>query len=397
MVNHFPLEGSGSGTYTKNIAMALVALGHEVCIVMPENSSAFPQIAGVKLHPVYFSPEDGSAAPDGALPFDFPCFTTHPRSTTTFSDLDAAQFEAYMQAFSHALEDEAREFGPDVVHGQHVWVLSALAARLGLPLVLTAHGTDLMGYAQWPQLRAYPDECMDAASAVVTISKDNHELVETTFPQHAHKALMMSNGYSSQVFFQSHIDRAELLGGYGVAYSGERFVLFAGKLTHFKGVDVLLDACALYEQQTDDIITVIAGDGAERGNLEEQSARLGLTNVHFIGNVSQSELQKLYACADVDLVPSRNEAFGLVAIEAMACGTPVVASNGGGLPDFVNSSVGALVAPEDPDDLARGIVETLDRALANRAWRDDIASYAAGNYSQAVIIRELDELYRTVA
>ena len=120
MVNHFPLEGSGSGTYTKNIAMALVALGHEVCIVMPENSSAFPQIAGVKLHPVYFSPEDGSAAPDGALPFDFPCFTTHPRSTTTFSDLDAAQFEAYMQAFSRALEDEAREFGPDVVHGQQI-------------------------------------------------------------------------------------------------------------------------------------------------------------------------------------------------------------------------------------------------------------------------------------
>ena len=95
-------------------------------------------------------------------------------------------------------------------------------------------------------------------------------------------------------------------------------------------------------------------------------------------------------------MPSRREPFGLVAVEAMACGTPVVASNQGGLPDFVNDSVGALVKPEDPADLARGIVDTLGRALANPSWREDIATYASSHYSQAVIIRELDELYRSV-
>ena len=95
-------------------------------------------------------------------------------------------------------------------------------------------------------------------------------------------------------------------------------------------------------------------------------------------------------------MPSRREPFGLVAVEAMACGTPVVASNQGGLPDFVNDAVGALVNPEDAADLARGIVDTLGRALADPAWRGEIAAYASGSYSQAVIIRELDELYREV-
>jgi glycosyltransferase involved in cell wall biosynthesis len=167
-------------------------------------------------------------------------------------------------------------------------------------------------------------------------------------------------------------------------------------MARFKGIDILLDAAATYEKERPNALTVLAGDGEERERLHAQARDLGLQHVHFIGNVPQDELARLYCIADIDLVPSRREPFGLVAVEAMACGTPVVATNQGGLPDFVNENVGTLVAPEDAADLARGIVSTLDRALANPAWRDEIASYASNNYSQAVIIRELDELYHSV-
>ena len=85
MINHFPLAGSGSGTYTRNIAVHLMKKGHEVCIVMPENTKQFGGIPGVKIYPVYFSYEETIG---DALPFNFPCFTTHPRSTMTFFDLD---------------------------------------------------------------------------------------------------------------------------------------------------------------------------------------------------------------------------------------------------------------------------------------------------------------------
>lgn len=398
MINHFPLEGSGSGTYTKNLATQLAKLGHEVCVILPVNTTGIPQYDGVRLHPVFFTNTD-SANPEyiaGALDFNFPCFTTHPVSTMAFDGLSAAQMEAYLDAFRRAIDEEMRGFSPDIVHGQHVWALPSLAADCDVPLVLTAHGTDLMGYDKWPQMRHFAETAMDACAKVICISADNEQLVRTAFPQHAGKIVRMRNGYNPDIFFPQDLDRAQVLGAHGIAYAGEQIVLFAGKMTRFKGIDILLEAAASYEQERPRAITVIAGDGEERANLEAQARDLALERVHFIGNVPQSELARLYCIADIDLVPSRREPFGLVAVEAMACGTPVVATNQGGLPDFVNEEVGALVAPEDAVDLSRGIVDTLDRAIANPAWRQDIASYASGNYSQAVIIRELDDLYREV-
>lgn len=397
MINHFPLEGSGSGTYTKNLATQLVKLGHEVCVILPENTIDIPLYEGVRLHPVYFTnPDDPYATDESALPFNFPCFTTHPLSVVAFADLLEAETEAYLRAFKEAIDEEVRTFAPDIIHGQHVWALPSLAVDSGVPLVLTAHGTDLMGYDKWPEMRHYAKIAMDACVKVICISADNEKLVREAFPQHADKIVRMRNGYNPDIFYPQALDRAEVLGRHGIDYLGQDVILFAGKMTRFKGIDILMDAAATYEEQCPNVITVLAGNGEERANLEEQARTLGLSRVHFIGNVPQDELARLYCIADIDLVPSRREPFGLVAVEAMACGTPVVASNQGGLPDFVNDSVGALVKPEDPADLARGIVDTLGRALANPSWREDIATYASSHYSQAVIIRELDELYRSV-
>lgn len=397
MINHFPLEGSGSGTYTKNLATQLAKQGHEVRVILPENSRDIPEYPGVGLHPVAFTdPADPQAAPEGALSFNFPCFTTHPRSSVAFEDLDEAQMQQYLDAFQQAIDQEVRDFAPDVIHGQHVWVLPSLAVGKGAPLVLTAHGTDLMGYEKWPDMRHFADAAMDGASKVICISKDNEALVREVFPQHAGLIVPMRNGYNPDIFFPRALDRAEVLGRYGIAYDGQPLILFAGKMTRFKGIDVLLDACAQYSQEIPDALTVLAGDGDQRQALEAQARELGLGNVFFIGNVSQQELADLYRVADIDLVPSRREPFGLVAVEAMACGTPVVATNQGGLPDFVNHEVGELVNPEDAEDLARGIVETLDRALEQPEWRRDVAAYAAENYSQAAIIRELEDLYESL-
>ena len=397
MINHFPLEGSGSGTYTKNLACQLVKLGHEVCVILPENTVDIPQYEGVRLHPVFFTnPDDPTATDAGALPFNFPCFTTHPVSVMAFENLSDEQMEAYLAAFKQAIDEEVRTFAPDIIHGQHVWALPSLAADCGVPLVLTAHGTDLMGYDKWPEMRHFADTAMRACAKVICISADNEKLVLDIYPQYADKLVRMRNGYNPDIFYPRSLDRAEVLGRHGLDYQGEDIVLFAGKMTRFKGIDILMEAAATYESACPNALTVLAGDGEERQNLEAQAKELGLARVHFIGNVAQDELARLYNIADIDLVPSRREPFGLVAVEAMACGTPVVATNQGGLPDFVNHEVGELVNPEDPADLARGIEATLARALANPAWREDIAAYASGNYSQAVIIKELDALYREV-
>ena len=389
MINHFPLEGSGSGTYTKNLATQLVKLGHEVCVIMP-------QYQGVRLHPVFFTnPDDPTATDAGALPFNFPCFTTHPVSVMAFADMNPEQMKAYLVAFQQAINEEVRAFEPDIIHGQHVWALPSLAAEVGVPMVITAHGTDLMGYDKWPELRHFADTAMEACEKVICISADNEKLVREVFPQYADKIVRMRNGYNPDIFYPRVLDREEVLGRFGIDYKGENLILFAGKMTRFKGIDILLDAAATYEEERPNAMTVLAGDGEERANLEAQAEELGLKRVHFIGNISQDQLADLYCVADIDLVPSRREPFGLVAVEAMACGTPVVAANEGGLPDFVNESVGKLVNPEDALDLARGVKATLDRALPNPAWRTQVAAYARQNYSQETIIDKIVELYRS--
>ena len=398
MINHFPLAGSGSGTYTKNLAVHLAELGHEVTVILPENTLSIDPLPGVRLHPVFFTPEDGSPAPSGALPFNFPCFTTHPRSTMTFAELSEPAMDMYMEAFRRAIAEEVETFRPDLIHGQHVWILSALAAEHDIPLVLTAHGTDLVGLDKWPEFRPYAERAMAACRKVIAISKDNVSLLETVFPEYRTKIVLMRNGYNPAVFFPADLKRRAVLGKYDLDpddYEDKEIIIFAGKLTWLKGVDVLLEAVKIYEDAAPDTLTLIVGDGEERDNLEAQAKALGLRSVRFLGNVDQDELCRLYNVSDIDVVPSRKEAFGLVAIEAMACGLPVIATNQGGFPDFVNRRVGALVEPENAGMLAQTVLLGLEQeeSMESDAWRQDIASYARWHYAQDAIMHELEALY----
>ena len=408
MINHFPLAGSGSGTYTRNLAVHLTSLGHEVCIILPENTDAYDEVEGVRLHPVFFSPEEKAAdersetagsSMDDPLPFNFPCFTSHPRSVNNFGNLNEEQLNMYTAAFERAIDEEIRDFKPDIVHGQHVWILPSLAVGKGVPLVLTAHGTDLMGFDKWPKLRPYAQKAMDACFAVISISKDNCALIEERFPENTDKIVMMRNGYDPSIFYPEETDTDKEMTFHNIKkeeYVDRKIVSFAGKLANFKGVDILLDAIKLYEDKEPKTITLIVGDGDERDLLHQKAKDLQLKTVHFFGNVAQKELRSVYNIADVNLVPSRREPFGLVAIEAMACGAPVIATNQGGLPDFVNEDVGGLVEVEDPEGLAEKILEVLTRKEGEerKKWRKEIAHYARTHYAQDTIIKELDELYR---
>ncbi len=398
LINHFPLAGSGSGTYTKNLSVSLAQRGHEVSIILPENTEEYEDVPGVRLIPVYFTPEDGSPAPKGALPFNFPCFTTHPRSTLTFGEMTDEQLNAYLEAFRAAISDEIHKNRPDIIHGQHVWMLPSLASGHGIPLVLTAHGTDLIGYDRWPKLRHYAKAAMDSSSAVISISKDNFSLLEERFPGSASKTVMMRNGYDPQVFFPADLKIGEVLQKYSLPqedYINKKIIIYAGKLTYAKGVDVLLRAVKLYEDEAPDTLTLIVGDGEEMQSLQDLAADLELKSVRFLGNVDQASLCSLYNVSHIDMVPSRKEAFGLVALEAMACGIPVIASDQGGLPDFVNDSVGYLVKPEDPEAIKDAVISILKRIKDDDSgiWRYDISSYAREHYAQDKIIHELEELY----
>ena len=316
LVNHFPLTGSGSGTYTRNIAVHLMKKGHETCIVMPENTTNIDSIPGAKMYPVFFTNDEEIG---DALPFNFPCFTTHPRSTITFFDLDDTQLEMYITAFEKTIAKAVDEFKPDIIHGQHIWILSWIAAKTGIPYVLTAHGTDLMGYQRSDRFRKYADEAAAGAKRIITISNDNNELVRELFPGSADRVTFMQNGYDPERFYPEPVSADKIQESFNIMLQ-KKLVLFAGKLAHFKGVDVLIEAAHLYEgERPDEIVTLIAGDGELASQLKKQVKEYKLRNTYFLGHLDTPQLRGLYSIADVSIVPSRREPFGLVAVEALAC------------------------------------------------------------------------------
>lgn len=384
LMNHFPLQGSGSGVYTVNIARALVRKGHEVCIIMPENEVlAELDVDGIRLHPVYFD----SCSAD-ALDFDFPCFTTHPRSVMTFYELDNAQVAAYEGVFRAAIEDEIAAFDPDVIHCGHIWLQASYAADYGIPLIITAHGADLIGFQKSERFREQARKAFDTADAIITISKDSTALVNKLFGE-PEKVHLVRNGYDPTVFYPDESSVAEVLTRFDIDGDYDDIVSFAGKFAHFKGIDILLNAAALYER--DGVATIIAGDGELFGEMTALAKELGLRHVHFVHNQPHDVLRHLYSCATVSLLTSRNEPFGLVAIEALACGAPVIASDEGGPLDIITPEVGLLFQSENPEDLAREVQLVLDGDIDFD--REEVARYALENYSQDVSIDELIALY----
>ena len=401
MINHFPLEGSGSGTYTRNIAVHLQKKGHEVCIIMPENTAKYADIPDVGIIPVFFK---NTEEIDGMLPFNFPCFTTHPRSTMTFYDLDDTQLELYLNAFKNAIDRAIEDFKPCIIHGQHIWLLSWLAVKTGVPCVVTAHGTDLMGYKQGERFRKYSDETAQGAKQIITISNDNTELVKELFPAAGGKAVFMQNGYDTERFYPEPVSRDQIermlnsvLSHHGIESQSpilkDKLILFVGKLAHFKGIDILIEAIRLYESKhPGETTTLIAGDGDLAVSLKKQAVDSNLKDLHFMGHLDSTQLRELYSTADVSLVPSRREPFGLVAIEALACGCPVIATNQGGLTDIINDDVGTLVGVEDANGLAEAIYKELHHPDRTQRGKN-AARYALENYAQDSLMDTLVKIY----
>jgi len=186
-----------------------------------------------------------------------------------------------------------------------------------------------------------------------------------------------------------------------------QLLLFVGRIEPLKGVDTLLRAIAiLKDRMGDDIerlcLSVIGGslddeddEDVELRRLRALSDELGLENfVTFLGAKSQDTLQYYYSAAEAVIMPSHYESFGMVALEAMACGTPVVASEVGGLAYLVQDGLtGFHVPADDPEELAGRIHLMLQNDELRREMSSVARSYAQG-YSWPRIADQIEQIYR---
>ncbi|HEY46665.1 MAG TPA: glycosyltransferase family 4 protein [Anaerolineae bacterium] len=367
--------------------------GHEALTITPghDEQTGFP----FEVRTILFSPDEEGLSRTERLPFNFPCFTTHPLSTTTYADLDDTQRGSYIEAFRSAINSAVYEWKPDVIHAQHLWVTPYASKLTGIPYVVTAHGTDLMGFRKYAEWKSVALEGARGAGIIIAVSKQVARDTIELYGVKNEQVRLVWNGFDQDIFHVMSVDRNEVLSLHDLPSDPEYIVSFVGKLTHFKGVDVLLDAAVTYERELGEVFTLIVGDGELRSELEGQAERLGLCGVYFLGHQAQSEVAKIFNVADISVVPSRVEPFGLVAVEAMACGTPVIATNEGGLPDFVDDRVGALVDVDDPDQLAAKIIEEIkgEAKAVKGPW---IAEYTHKGFSWSSQVDKMIAIYEEV-
>ena len=290
--------------------------------------------------------------------------------------------------------------------------------RPKIPLLCFAHGTALKMYAnerrgdrpdEFPKRflpmmereRIFdygaPEGSVDLVAAISTQQIDALVDIFPTFPRE--RVVLSPNGYNQAVFHpptsdgSTLADRLEILKGFEtqpfegsphapcrVEGAFDAVVVFCGKFADWKRLDALLHAASLYERTSPNIATLIVGSGPHEDQMKMQTLaldQLGLERTFFLGPRGQDELALLFSAADVGCFPSRNEPFGLVFIECMACATPVIGANSGGPRDFVTSEVGALVPEtDDTDALAGSLAETIQTAIAED-WKGTKGPIAA--------------------
>ena len=180
------------------------------------------------------------------------------------------------------------------------------------------------------------------------------------------KLNMIPNGVNAEVYTKNDKESlAQFRSKY--ALPEEKIVLFVGRLVYEKGVHVLVNAAPKILEKTNAKF-IIVGNGYMKDQLSTLANGMGLAHkVMFTGFVDDETLRKLQRCADVSVVPSLFEPFGIVALEAMAAKSPIVVSDTGGLSEIVNHDIdGVKVYTGNPDSLAWGINRVLtDEAYAN--------------------------------
>lgn len=303
----------------------------------------------------------------------------------------------------------AEQRGFDLVHG-HDWLVAGavrgMAERLDVPLLVTVHATEhgrhagSVGAGPQAQIDRAERELSRAADGLISCSEYMRDHVVAILGVEPRRVTVIPNGIEP-LAPAADTRVSELCRRHRPPQ--ERLVLLVGRLVYEKGFQLALAALAEVIHSLGGVRFVVAGSGPHEAQLRAQAQELGLgEHGSFLGWVGDEELGALYRIADVCVVPSIYEPFGLVALEAMACGCACLVADTGGLREVVpHRAVGRHFRAEDPHALARELIDLLrdDAARARivaeareHAQRFDWGSIAVATaevYRRLIAAREL--------
>ncbi len=377
-----PLIEGGLARHVRKLAENLVDLGVEVHVLTRGDGAGSEEqiLGGVHVHRVR----------EPARPRDLGEFVTWIEHMNTD-----------MLSAGVALGDEI-DF--DVIHG-HDWLVASacdhLARRFDRPLVMTIHATEFGRHQGWvdkhPQSHIHGIEkwVTNRADAVIACSSYMREHIADIYGLEEEDVAVIPNGIDPKDL-QPVADLDELRANF--AQPDEQLVLLVGRLVYEKGFQFALEALPGLIEEVGNVRFIVAGSGTHEEELKAQAAELGLKeHGTFLGWIGDDVLHSLYRIADLTIVPSIYEPFGLVALEAMASGCPCIVADTGGLREIVsNEKVGLRFQAKDPGSLADMAAKVLtDEQLRGRLIAEasehvltfdwlDIARQTLGLYEEAV-------------
>ncbi len=363
----YPTYG-GSGAMATELGIALASRGHEI-------------------HFITY-----------AQPFRLPAFL--PR--VFFHEVDVGryplfEYPPYDLALAVRMHEVVRSAKLDVLHCHYAiphatsaWIAREMLQESGddVAVVTTLHGTDITIVGQDPSYRAITKFSIEKSDRITAVSEHLQRETVTAFGCAGCTVEVIHNFIDPMVY-----DRARYPGALaGMAAAPGKVLMH---VSNFRAVKRTVDVIRIFAQVSAAIpaTLVMVGDGPDRGMAQDEARALGVAErVQFLGRIEN--VAPLLSAADLFLLPSENESFGLSALEALACGVPVVASNAGGIPEVIREGVtGALLPVGDVDGMASAAIRILSDTDAWARMSVAAATDARLRFSESHVIGRYEATY----
>jgi L-malate glycosyltransferase len=310
-----------------------------------------------------------------------------------FSTYPLFKFPPYTLALINKVAAVTREVGLDIIHAHYAiphslcaYLAREMVGRDRVKIVTTLHGTDITLVGSDPSFREITTFSIRESDAVTAVSRSLEEETAAIFAADK-KVEVIHNFIDTRLYTPGGKD--------SIPAKKEKVLLH---ISNFRPVKRVADVIRIFHRVQEEVPArlVMVGDGSDRFGAADLVSELGLKDkVFFLGN--QDDVLPILREADVFVLPSEKESFGLVALEAMACGVPVVASRIGGIPEVVAHGVTGFLCPVgDLDGMAGGCLELCRDAALHADFSRQARQRAVDHFDSEKIIPLYESLYQTV-
>jgi N-acetyl-alpha-D-glucosaminyl L-malate synthase BshA len=362
----YPTYG-GSGAVATELGIALAARGHEVHFITYRQPFRLPRF----LPRIYMHEVDVGKYPL----FEYPPY-----------DL-ALAVRMHEVVRTHKLDLLHVHYA--IPHATSAWIAKEMLRRDGedITVITTLHGTDITIVGQDRSFYPITKFSIEKSDRITAVSEYLKRETVAAFGCTGCDVEVIHNFVDGELYRRTRYP-AQLR-----EVAGDKKVLT--HVSNFRSVKRVRDVVRIFAQVQREIpsVLVMVGDGPDRPDAEEEAREHGLTGaVHFLGKIDA--VAPLLSSADLFLLPSKSESFGLSALEALACGVPVVGTNAGGLPEVVREGVTGMLRPVgDLDGMVRAALDILSDPARWRAMSEAAAVDARERFSRDEIVSQYEALY----